>query len=63
MKIPKNFNKMKAVEQETWLVNKYVEVVQLEEHIKKLLARVRGGQAIFFPNEIDRPDEAILKDA
>lgn len=63
MKIPKNFNKMKAHEQEAWLIKKYTEVVNLEQHIKKLLAMVRGGQAIFFPDNIDRPDEALLKDA
>ena len=63
MKIPKNFNKMKATEQEAWLVKKYTEAVDLEQHIKKLLAMVGGGQAIFFPDNIDRPDEAILKDA
>jgi hypothetical protein len=54
---------MKATEQEAWLVKKYAEVVNLEQHIKKLLAMVRGGQAIFFPDNIDRPDEAMLKDA
>lgn len=63
MKIPKNFNKMKATEQEAWLVKKYAEVVNLEQHIKKLLAQVRGGQAIFFPDNIDRPDEDFLKNA
>ena len=63
MKIPKNFNKMKAHEQEAWLIKKYTEVVNLEQHIKKLLAMVTGGQATFLPDNIDRPDEAILKDA
>lgn len=62
MKFPKNFNKMKLSEQEEWLVNKLLEIYNLENIIKKNLAIVRGGQSIHVRDEITRPDEALLKD-
>ncbi len=63
MKHPKNWNKMNLSQQETWLINKLQEVYQLEETIKKDLATVRGGQIVKINDEIDRPDELILKNA
>jgi hypothetical protein len=63
MKHPKNWNKMNLSQQEEWLIKKLQQVYQLEETIKKNLATVRGGQTIKINDEIDRPDELILKDA
>jgi hypothetical protein len=62
MKLPKLFNKMKLAEQEMWLTNKLAEVHGLELEIRRYLAKVRGGQVIFTPNdELDRLDEIDLK--
>jgi hypothetical protein len=61
MKMPKGFNKMTAKDQESWLVKKLQEVYAVETELRKLLGAVRGGQRVSIP-EIDRPDEAILKD-
>jgi len=61
MKMPKGFNKMPAMDQESWLVQKLQDVYSVESQLKKLLAAVRGGQRVNIP-EIDRPDEAILKE-
>jgi hypothetical protein len=61
MRIPKNWNKMTAAQQEILLVNKYQELTAEVDEVRKLLATVRGGQRVTIP-EIDRPDEAILKD-
>lgn len=61
MRMPKNWNKMTAAQQEILLVSKYQELVSEVDEIRKLLAIVRGGQRVNIP-EIDRPDEAILKD-
>jgi hypothetical protein len=62
MKLPKLFNKMKLSEQEAWLTNKLAEVHGIEQEIRRYLAKVRGGQAIFTPSdEIDRLDELELK--
>jgi NTP pyrophosphatase (non-canonical NTP hydrolase) len=63
MKHPKNWNKMNLSQQESWLIKKLQEVYELEEAIKKDLATVRGGQIIKINDEIDRPDELMLKDA
>ena len=60
MKMPKNWNKMTPAEQETWLVNQYQMYCQIENQISRMLAKVRGGQRIIM-NEIERPDELILK--
>jgi hypothetical protein len=60
-KLPKNFSKMTLFEQETILVNKLNEVYDIENEIKKALAKVRGGVK-YTPKEIDRPDLAMLKD-
>lgn len=61
MKMPKGFNKMPVMDQESWLVQKLQDVYSVESQLKKMLAAVRGGQRVNIP-EIDRPDEAILKD-
>lgn len=61
MRMPKGFNKMPAMDQESWLVQKLQDVHSVETQLKKLLAAVRGGQRVNIP-EIDRPDEAILKE-
>jgi hypothetical protein len=61
MKMPKGFNKMPAMDQESWLVQKLQDLYSVESQLKKLLAAVRGGQRVNIP-EIDRPDEAILKE-
>ena len=42
-KLPKGFGKMTLFEQETILVGKLKEVYDLENEIKKALAKVRGG--------------------
>lgn len=60
-KLPKNFAKMTLFEQETALVAKLNEVYDLENEIKKALAKVRGGHK-YIPKDIDRPDLAMLKD-
>ena len=62
MRLPKSFNKMKLYEQEVWLTSKLAEVHGIEIQIRRYLAKVRGGQAIFTPSdEIDRLDELELK--
>jgi hypothetical protein len=52
---------MTAVDQEVWLIKKLQEVYEVEKELKRLLGTVRGGQRV-SASEIDRPDEAILKD-
>jgi hypothetical protein len=54
---------MNLSQQESWLIKKLQEVYELEKAIKKDLATVRGGQIIKINDEIDRPDEIMLKDA
>lgn len=61
MKVPKGFNKMTTVEQESWLIKKLQELHEVEKELRRLLGTVRGGQRV-SASEIDRPDEAILKD-
>lgn len=60
MRMPKNWNKFKISEQESWLVNKLQEYYAIENEITKMLARIRGGQRVVV-KEIERPDEALLK--
>lgn len=52
---------MTLFEQEAILVNKLKEVNELENEIKKALAKVRGGHK-YIPKEIDRLDLLSLKD-
>lgn len=60
IKLPRNFNKMTISEQETFLVKKLTECYSLEQEIRNMLSKIRGGQRIKV-NEIERPDEAMLK--
>jgi hypothetical protein len=60
MRYPKNWNKMTLAEQEMWLVKKLIELYSMENNIKQVLAKVRGGTK-YEVKEIDRPDEALLK--
>lgn len=62
MKMPKNWNKLSLSDQETWLVSKLQEQYAIENEITRMLAKIRGGNRIQI-KEIDRPDEARLKDA
>jgi len=61
VKTPKSFNKMTLAEQEAYLVKKFQEAEEMRQAIFKMLAKVRGGQRMKIA-EIDRPDEAILKE-
>jgi len=62
MKLPKNWNKMKLSEQESYLVKKLSELYEIENYIRKNLASIRGGQRIHITEDI-RPDEDILKNS
>jgi hypothetical protein len=61
MRVPKGFNKMNTIDQEIWLVKKLQELYAAEIELKRMLGTVRGGQRV-SASEIERPDEAILKD-
>lgn len=60
MKMPKNWNKLCLSEQECWLVNKYQEMISEVDEVKKMLAKVRGGQKVKVI-EMERPDELLMK--
>ena len=60
IKLPKAFNKMTLSEQENYLVKKLTEYYKLEEEVKRMLSKIRGGNKIHV-KEVDRPDEAVLK--
>jgi len=60
MKTPKGFNKMTIQEQESWLVNEFTKVCELQDEISRMLAKIRGGTKMIV-KEIERPDEALLK--
>ena len=60
MRMPKNWNKLKLDEQESWLVKKYQEIMVDVESVSRMLAKIRGGSRIVV-KEIERPDEALLK--
>ncbi len=60
MKTPKGFNKMTIQEQESWLVNEFTKVCELQNEISRMLAKIRGGTKMIV-KEIERPDEALLK--
>jgi hypothetical protein len=51
---------MSLTEQELWLVNKLKEFYEIDDQIRKMLAKIRGGNKVEV-KEIDRPDEALLK--
>lgn len=60
MKLPKNFSKMTLSQQETWLVNKLMQIQKEEDAIRRLLATIRGGGSIKVEID-DRPDLIALK--
>ena len=62
MKIPKTFDKMNLDQQEAWLVNKLMKMQLDVEALRRLLAKVRGGNKIDIQMD-DRPDERALKEA
>ncbi|CAB4126239.1 hypothetical protein UFOVP153_9 [uncultured Caudovirales phage] len=61
MKMPKNWNKFSLLEQETWLVKKYGEIVAIEQDVRRMLAQVRGKVKVKIAEENYRPDEILLK--
>lgn len=61
MKYPKNFNRLKPSEQETWLVNKLQDIYDIEQDIKIALGKIRGGEIVLF-KEVDRLDLLDMKD-
>jgi hypothetical protein len=58
--MPKGFNKMTIQEQESWLVNEFEKVCELQTDISRMLAKIRGGTKMVV-KEIERPDELLLK--
>jgi hypothetical protein len=60
IKLPKAFNKMTLSEQESYLVKKLLEFYKMEEDVKRMLSKIRGGNKIII-KEVERPDEAVLK--
>lgn len=60
MKIPKSFAKMTPSQQETWLVNKLLQIEKDMDAIRRLLATIRGGGRIHVEVD-DRPDLIALK--
>ena len=61
MKMPKGFNKWTLCQQEDYFSKKLQEVHEIEQEIRSVLAKIRGGNKMEF-KEIERPDEIILKD-
>jgi hypothetical protein len=60
IKLPKSFNKMTLSEQESYLVKKLLEYYKMEEDVKRMLSKIRGGNKVII-KEVERPDEAVLK--
>jgi len=60
IKLPKSFNKMTLSEQESYLVKKLSEYYKMEEDVKRMLSKIRGGNKVII-KEVERPDEAVLK--
>ena len=61
MKMPKGFNKWTLPQQEEFFIKKLQELFEIEQDIRQLLGKIRGGKRMDF-KEIERPDEIILKD-
>jgi hypothetical protein len=61
MKMPKGFNKWTLLQQEDYFTKKLQELYDIEQEIRNILAKIRGGNKMEF-KEIERPDEIILKD-
>jgi len=53
---------MNLDQQEAWLVNKLMKMQLDVEALRRLLAKVRGGNKIDIQMD-DRPDEIALKEA
>ena len=51
---------MTIQEQESWLVNEFTKVCELQNDISRMLAKIRGGTKMVV-KEIERPDELLLK--
>jgi len=51
---------MTLLQQETWLVNKLMQIQKEEDAIRRLLATIRGGGCIKVEID-DRPDLIALK--
>ena len=60
IKLPKSFNNMTLSEQENYLVKKLLEYYKMEEDVKRMLSKIRGGNKVIV-KEVERPDEAVLK--
>ena len=59
--MPKGFNKWTLSQQEEYFIVKLQELYSVEEGLKQMLAKIRGGNRMEF-KEIERPDEILLKD-
>ena len=53
---------MSRDEQESWLVQRLLQVIKEEDGLRRMLAAVRGGERLEVHLE-ERPDELIMKDA
>ena len=51
---------MTLSEQEGYLVKKLLEYYKMEEDVKRMLSKIRGGNKVII-KEVERPDEAVLK--
>lgn len=60
MKTPKGFNKMTLREQNDYLTKELERVHEQEDWIKRMLAKVRGGQKVLITQD-ERPDELLMK--
>jgi hypothetical protein len=58
--MPKGFNKWTLQQQEEFFIKKLQELYDIESDLKRNLAKIRGGNRLNF-NEIERPDEILLK--
>jgi hypothetical protein len=61
MRYPKGFNKWTLSQQEEFFTKKLQELYEIEQEMRKTLAKIRGGNRMEY-KEIERPDEILLKD-
>jgi hypothetical protein len=59
--MPKGFNKWTLSQQEEFFTKKLQELYEIEQNIRHMLAKIRGGNRMEY-KEIERPDEILLKD-
>jgi hypothetical protein len=59
--MPKGFNKWTLSQQEEFFTKKLQELYEIEQDIRHMLAKIRGGNRMEY-KEIERPDEILLKD-